>query len=601
MPSSSLTTYRAKRDFAKTDEPSGSSAAVSSARPRFVVQKHAARRLHYDLRLELDGVFKSWAVTKGPSLDPSDKRLAVEVEDHPLDYGDFEGTIPQGQYGGGTVQLWDRGYWQFAGTGSPEAALRKGELKFVLDGKRLKGGFVLVRMRKDGSRNARNNWLLIKHHDEYERQGNAVLEEDRSVASGRSMAEIAAGKGRVPTPFIGGGRAEARPDAQWHSNISGNGGGDKPADASEKVRASRSKPETRPSTPKKPAGKKIKTMPSFVAPQLCLLRERPPTGPGWAHEIKFDGYRVQVRVEDGQAVSRTRKGLDWSEKFSAIAEAARGLPDCILDGEIVALDENGAPDFAALQAALSEGNTDDLIYFAFDLLFVEGEDLRDAPLADRKVRLKEMLKARAKAAPRLRYVEHFETGGDAVLRSACRMSLEGIVSKRLDAAYTSGRHETWTKSKCRAGHEVVIGGWSETDGQFRSLLVGAHRSGHLVYLGRVGTGFGRATVASIFPLIKAQESDRSPFGGANTPRRERGVHWIKPVLVAEIEFAGWTADGMVRQAAFKALREDKPAEEVEAEKSGIPGIDPARTAAAPSGKRFGSFQRRFRRGRRCVG
>jgi len=524
-----LKTYQAKRNFGATPEPKGRKAARSKAGLRYLIQRHAATRLHYDFRIEHDGVLKSWAVTKAPSRDPSVKRLAVEVEDHPMDYGGFEGTIPEGNYGAGTVQMWDEGTWAPQDE-DVDAAFKKGVVKLTLAGERLKGGWALIRLKSDRGRpSKRNNWLLVKEKDEHavEGEGDALAEIDASVTTGRSLAEIAGG------------------DAKWTS----------------------SKPTKRKAPPKPKASKAQKSTgkgpPAFTPIQLCKVVDNPPGASGWAHEIKFDGYRIQIAVGGGKAKLYTRSGLDWSAKFPALAKQAASWPDGVIDGELCALDDDHMPDFSALQTAISEERTDELIYFAFDLMFEGAEDLRTLPLAKRKARLQAYVDRVGEAGPSLRFVEHFATTGQAVLDSACRMDLEGVISKKLDAPYRAGRQASWVKSKCRGRDEVVIGGWSSEKGsRFRSLLVGVRDGKGLRYLGRVGTGYSAALTKVLIPALKAAASDDSPFAGKAAPRGGREIHWVKPVLVAEIEHGGFTEGGTLRHAAYKGLREDKAPKDV---------------------------------------
>ncbi|MET0359754.1 MAG: DNA ligase D [Pararhizobium sp.] len=545
----SLDTYNAKRRFDATPEPKGEAGKTGKRKTAaggasFVIQKHDATRLHYDFRLEMDGVLKSWAVTKGPSLNPEDKRLAVHVEDHPLSYGDFEGVIPKGQYGGGTVIVWDRGLW--TPIGDLAKAYKKGHLEFTLDGEKLRGRWHLVRMHGKPSE-TRENWLLIKGDDEAARDdGFDILEErPESVKSGRDLKAVA-----------------KNPDDTWNSKGT--------AKASKPKRGTPAKVTTAAEGQAHawPKGAKAAGLPDFVEPALATLKPKAPSGDRWIHEIKFDGYRLQARIDKGTVRLLTRSGLDWTERFGdQVAAAFAGLPveTALIDGEIVVQKDNGASDFSALQEDLSLGRSDRFIYYAFDILHLDGHDLTRATLIDRKNLLQKLILA---DSPTVRFSEHFEDNGDLVLTHACRLSLEGVVSKERSGAYVSGRKGSWVKSKCSERQEFVIGGYapsSTSDHAIGALALGVYEEGALRHVGRVGTGFSHATADMLFEALSAIERSDSPFGDTLTADARRGLHYVEPTLVAEVEFRAWSADGKLRHASFRGLREDKPASEVRQE------------------------------------
>ncbi len=579
-----LRTYHAKRDFGKTAEPRGKAGRKKGF--GYVIQKHDATRLHYDLRLELDGVMLSWAVTRGPSLVPGEKRLAIHVEDHPIEYNKFEGTIPEGQYGGGTVMIWDRGSW--TPEHDPHKGMKKGHLDFELHGEKLKGHWHLVRMHKrPGER--QEPWLLIKATDEFavKKSDPDILEElPDSAVTGRNLDEIAADKKRV-----------------WHSNRSAKeqskaakSGPAKTSLVKTKARSAAAKPRAR--TPrrkaaaKRSAAKKIGKiagaregrLPDFIPPCLATLSTSAPDTKGWVHEIKFDGYRIQARIGNGKVTLKTRTGLDWTNKFPAVESACSAMSahDVILDGEIASIDENGISNFSALQDDLKNGRHDRMVYYVFDLLHFDGQDLTPAPLIERKRVLANLL-ADLPTDSAIKLSEHFEEDGSTMIKHACSLHLEGIVSKRADAPYRSGRTGEWLKTKCSSNQEFVVIGYEPSDKPgrlIRSLLLGYYDKNELRYAGRIGTGWGQVQERDIQSRLDAAARTSTPL--AKIPEEERlsrGVKWVDPKIVVEVDFRGWTGGKLVRQGSLKGVREDKPAKQVVREVERMPEIVRAKQAA----------------------
>ncbi len=536
-----IATYNRKRDFTKTGEPKGRK--LKGKGDSFVVQKHDASRLHWDFRLEMDGVLKSWAVPKGPSLDPDDKRLAVRTEDHPLDYGEFEGVIPKEEYGGGTVMLWDKGRWIPEPGKDPAKTIEEGHLHFTLEGERMKGEWVMFRLKpRPGER--QEPWMLKKVDDEFARadEGEALVEQClTSVTSDRNMAEIAAGTD------------------VWKSNRGGGKGGWK------KRKAQLGPPE-------------------FLRPQLATLVDVVPSGNDWLHEYKYDGYRLLVATAGGGATAWTRNGNDWSDRFRAVVRAAAKLPaGCLIDGEAVALDKKGKPSFQLLQSTLKGGDAD-IVFYAFDLLVDRGEDIRDLPNLERKERLAALLKT---AGPPILYGDHVVGKGEQLFEAICKEGGEGIISKKARAGYRGERSRNWLKIKCIQRQEFLIVGWQQSDKRrgFRSLHLAVREGRGLRYVGKVGTGFDTRMIEDLSERMKPLEIDEPKLDVPRSARR--GSHWIRPQLVGEVAYTEFTSDGILRHPSFIALREDKPAREVVLEKPQKLGKSARSERKAASPDRFG--------------
>ncbi|AVO41146.1 DNA ligase D [Simplicispira suum] len=550
-PEDALTRYREKRNFTRTPEPEGAVEPAAGAL-RFVIHKHWATRLHYDLRLECEGTMKSWAVPKGPSLDPREKRMAVQVEDHPISYNSFEGQIPPGQYGAGRVVLWERGHW--IPHSDPVAGLRDGHLKFTLQGEKLHGSWALVRMGGKRFDPKKPAWLLIKERDAEARPAD---EYDVTEALPDSVNTGAAAKAQ-PAPKAAK-QAPSQPERKSTAKIS---------------------------TQSAALGSPLKALPQTLAPQLATLANAPPSdGVGWIYELKFDGYRMLARIDARGAVRLfTRSGNDWTDKLASIADAikALGLRSTWLDGELTATGDNGAPDFQRLQNAFDRAATTDLIYTLFDLPVYAGRDLREEPLLERRAALEALVQK--DAGETLRFSAAFDARASDLVASACKIGFEGVIGKRADAPYRSGRSSQWIKLKCSQRQEFVVGGFTEPQGGrsgLGALLLGVHDGkGALLYAGKVGTGFTDDALQRLRAQLEPLVQKRCPFSAQ--PADARKAHWLKPTLVAEVAFAEWTQDGRIRHSVFKGLRTDKPAHSIVREQATRPA---ATTAAQPKGKR----------------
>ncbi|MDF2490327.1 MAG: ligD, partial [Pseudomonas sp.] len=536
-----LQEYQRKRDFAATPEPSGDTQDDATDHAlQFCIQKHDASHLHYDFRLELDGTLKSWAIPKGPSLDPSVKRLAVHVEDHPLDYAAFEGHIPEGHYGAGDVIVWDRGTWE--PEGDPQAAYAKGKLRFRLNGEKLSGTWNLFRTRLAGKK---EQWMLVKSHDDQARSESdyrIVEDQPDSVISDRTLG---------PT-------SKATPASS-----------SSPAKRSLKTSKARPRPAT--------AGES--GLPDRLEPQLATLVDAPPEG-DWRYEVKFDGYRILARIEGDDVRLSTRSGNDWSAKLPHQVEALRalGVDSAWLDGEVVVTDADGHADFQALQNAFDTARSDTITYYVFDLPFLGGQDLRQHPLSARREALQALLAE--SDSPLLKYSQDFDEPVDSLLESACSLQLEGLIGKRADSLYSGQRSQDWIKLKCKQRQEFVIVGYTDPKGsrsRFGALLLGLHDpdSDTLRYAGRVGTGFTAETLDSLHQRLTPLHTARTSLANPPTGAQARGVHWLRPQLLAEVAYAQMTRDGLVRHAVFHGVRDDKPAEAIDLERP-LPSADVAR-------------------------